>query len=108
MAVLLAPQVDVARRAALDPVRLGDGLRGDRVERDPLPGRIIDAVALVPVLEGNRLPRLRAVDDRVGHAVDIDAARRYLAPEVRMKMSRPAVVDKRDVARRSRVDGCRR
>src|SRR5205823_13951055 len=44
--ILLAALVDVARRAAFDPVRLRNRLRGNRIERQPLSRRIIDAVAL--------------------------------------------------------------
>ena len=60
--------------AALDPVRLRDGLVGDRVEREALPGRVVDAVALVGVLELHGLLRLAAVHDDVRDAVDLAAA----------------------------------
>ena len=85
VAVAVAAQIDVARLAALDPVRLRDGLVRNRIEREALIGRVIHAVALVGVVELDGLLRLRAVDDDVREAVDLDAARRRFAAEVGMQ-----------------------
>ena len=49
--VAIAAGRAAARRAAFDPVRLRDRFVGNRIERKALAGRVIDAVALVAVVE---------------------------------------------------------
>ena len=104
MPVFLAALIDIPRRAAFDPVRFTDRLRWNWIERHTLAGGVVDAIALVPILEGHRLPGLVAVDDRVRHAVDVHAARGHFSTEVRMQMARAAIVDESDVARGIAVD----
>src|ERR1043166_2679836 len=51
MPILLAALVDVARRAAFDPVRLADRLGRNRIERKALTGLVAEAAGFVPVPE---------------------------------------------------------
>ena len=82
VAIAAAAPVDVPGLAALDPVRLGDRFVRNRIEGNALIRRMIDAVALVCVLELHRAQRHGAVDDRVRKAVHLRAARRDVAAEV--------------------------
>ena len=67
-------EIDVARFAAFDPVRLSDGFAWNRIERKALVRRVVNAVALVRVGELNRLLRQRAIHHGVRKSVDLDAA----------------------------------
>src|SRR5437667_336797 len=93
------PEMSLAARrrrvAPLDPVRLRDGLGGDRIERHT------HAVALVEVeQEVHRELGLGAVHDRVGHPIDLRAPREHLAAEVGVQVADGAVVDEADEAGR--------
>lgn len=74
--VAVAAHRPVARRPALDPMGLRDGLVGDGIEG------LAHPVALVVVLELHDLLGLARVHDHVGEAVDPHASRRDLTPEV--------------------------
>ena len=100
--VPIAARTRVAGRAAFDPVRLRDRFVGNRVERHGAAGCVIDAVAFVGVIELHGAFRLIAADRQVGEAVDVDAARRLVAAEVRVQPPRAA--DEPDELCGSRVD----
>ena len=97
--VPVAADVRVARLAPLDPVDLRLRLVGDRVEGSPLHRREVDTVALIPVLERDRLLRLAARDGAERDAVDPDGA--GIAAEVRMERD---VADPGDERRGPRID----
>ena len=104
MPIAARPEIDVAGFAVFDPVRLCDRLVGNRVKGKAPVRRVVHAVAFVRVVELNCLLRERAVDYGVGKPVNLNAAGRDVAAEVRMHVARRSVVDERHVARRCCVD----
>ena len=104
MPIAARPEIEVAGLAVFDPVRLCDRLVGNWVKRKALVRGVVHAVAFVRVVELNCLLRERAVDYGVGKAVNLNAAGRDVAAEVRMHAARRSVVDERHVARRCSVD----
>src|SRR5205814_9347557 len=81
MAVARGSQIDVAGVAAFNPVRLRNRLARNRIEGKAGIRRVIDAVALVGVIELDRLLRQGAVDDGVRESVDLNAARSHVPPK---------------------------
>ena len=69
MPIAAAAEVDVAGFAALDPVRLRNGLDRNRVERIADAGRMIDAVAFIGVLKVTALLATLASTTDVREAV---------------------------------------
>ncbi len=97
----------VSGLTTLDPVRPRYSGIGDRVEGERgVPVVVVDAVALVRVLEGDgaKVARLDGAHDDVGKAVDADVAGVVgAAAEVRVELARGA--DERDERAGLRVDG---
>ena len=98
--VARAAPVDVAGLAALHPVRLCDGLVGNRIERKALVRGVVDAVALAEILELHGLLRRGAADDQVREPVNPHAAGRRVSAEVGVQL--PRRPDEVDVGRRRR------
>ena len=96
------PTVALPGLAAFDPVVLRDRLVRDRIERQAGVRPVVDAVALVPVLERDGLLRLIARNDAVREPVDRDRA--VVAAEIGMRARDPAGAQERDVRRRVRVE----
>ena len=104
VAIGLAAKVDVGRRPAFNPMRLGGRLHRNRIERVTPAGCVVDAVAFTPIQERHADLWLGAVNHDVREAVRVDAARGNVAAEVGMQAPAAAVVDERHESRRACVD----
>src|SRR4029077_10460457 len=81
VAIAAAAQVDVARVASLDPVRLGHRLVRNRVEGNALIRGVIDAAVLTRILKLDSPRGHRTVNEGVRKAVCLHAASRDVTAE---------------------------
>ncbi len=86
VAIGLAAKVDVGRRPAFDPMRLGGRLHRNRIERVTPAGCVVDAVAFTPIQERHADLWLGAVN----HDVQENSCMCRCCPGQRRRRSRDA------------------